>query len=521
MVVFMSRSLMVRAVVPIALLQVVVAILAVVGVTAMNESDARDNIERRAHLSATILSNGASEALWNLDETGAGALLEAMATDPDYVGSRITTPNDGVFASHGDTDSVSQALIIRSLPVVRSEGDDEEVLGAIELRFSVARAERFIRERSVMIAGIGFLVLLVTSVVLILILRTVTRPIVRITDTMSALADGDKAVQVPALDRSDEVGRMAAAVQTFKENAIEMDRLAQESDAMKRQVQEERRAAMLKIADEFESTLTETADYFRASAERIVLTAGRMGQKVGNTADRSLGATEASIRTATNVASLNDATLALSQSVSDVGRKVSESSNIARHAVDQALVTDQTVRGLAQAAERIGEVVQLISGIASQTNLLALNATIEAARAGDAGKGFAVVATEVKNLAGQTAKATEDISSQVANIQVTTQDAVAAIQDISQTIEKISALAKVVVESIGRQDGVTQEIIGVVRQVSTDAELFNTRFSEVAKASASSYGSAIRVIWAAKDLSKPTDSLVEDLGGLLQTLRHG
>jgi methyl-accepting chemotaxis protein len=246
-----------------------------------------------------------------------------------------------------------------------------------------------------------------------------------------------------------------------------------------------------------------------------------MGRRVGDSATRSMGATAASQRTVANVLELTNAAGTLSQSVAEVSQRVSQSSDITQRVVAQAERTNDTMTGLVVAADRIGEVVRLITGIAAQTNLLALNATIEAARAGTAGKGFAVVAQEVKALAAQTAKATDDISAQIGNIQQVTRDVVEAITDITRTIEQVGGLGAAVAGSIGQQDIATNNILSVVNQVSTDIDLFNERFSDAAHTGAVSYASAIRVIWAAQDLSKPTGLLTGEIESLLSELRTG
>lgn len=519
---YFRRSLMIRAIAPIAALMLAITVLAVAGVATMSTQDARESLVQRALSTLTILAGGAGEALWNLDTTAAEALLSALTDDPDYIGSVIRDQDGKVFVQHGFlSDPVPAGLVVRSGPVVRKEEGNRTTLGSIEIRLSPERSEQVIQRKALMIAGIGFLVLLAVCGLLVLLLRSVTGPIHTMTETMSALAQGDTAVEVPAADRLDEVGRMGKAVAVFKHNAVEMARMAAESEAVKQRAEAEKREDMLALADSFEGKVDVAAQAFKACADRIIATASTMGRRVGSSAERTMDATEATERTNRNVAELNTAVRQLAESVSDVGQQVGQSAEIASRAVEEARTTNQKVLSLSEAADKIGEVVQLIASIASQTNLLALNATIEAARAGEAGRGFAVVATEVKSLAGQTARATEEISTQVAGIQASTRQAVEAIVHITQIIERISDLAGVVSQSISRQGSATQDIRTVVDQVSQDAMLFHQRFGDVAKASASSYGSAIRVIWAAKDLTKPTETLVEELTDLLATLRTG
>jgi methyl-accepting chemotaxis protein len=337
---------------------------------------------------------------------------------------------------------------------------------------------------------------------------------------MHLLAQGDKSVAIPGLARRDEIGAMAAALEVFKQAALENERLAlaqRRGDRAKL----ERAERLEQLTAVFEAKVRGALKAFGDNSDRIVSTASGMGRRVGDSATRSMGATAASQRTVANVLELTNAAGTLSQSVAEVSQRVSQSSDITQRVVAQAERTNDTMTGLVVAADRIGEVVRLITGIAAQTNLLALNATIEAARAGTAGKGFAVVAQEVKALAAQTAKATDDISAQIGNIQQVTRDVVEAITDITRTIEQVGGLGAAVAGSIGQQDIATNNILSVVNQVSTDIDLFNERFSDAAHTGAVSYASAIRVIWAAQDLSKPTGLLTGEIESLLSELRTG
>ncbi|MBI1209148.1 MAG: HAMP domain-containing protein [Azospirillum sp.] len=350
--------------------------------------------------------------------------------------------------------------------------------------------------------------------------RAVAGRLTRLAAVMNRLAGGDLSIEIE-LAGNDEITSMARTVQVFKDNALEMKRLTAEGEAIKRRAEEQRRAEMLGLADSFETKVGSAIKLFEHSASGIVDTATKMGKRVGRSAESSLEASAATERTNEYLAELGRATSEMSVSVSEVGGQVQEASAIALRAVDQARGTNATVQGLADAANKIGEIVALITNIASQTNLLALNATIEAARAGEAGRGFAVVANEVKNLAGQTAKATDEIAAQIAGIQGSTREAVGAIVEITGTIETINGISTTVAQSISRQREATSQIVEVVAQVSADAKVYQERFSDVAKTSAYSYGSAIRVIWAAKDLVKPTRTVIEQVDTLMSAMRTG
>ena len=375
------------------------------------------------------------------------------------------------------------------------------------------------RAQSLLLLELVLGIMAVVVGVSLLVSRSITRPVHEMAGAMDRLADGDLEVDVPAQGRSDEIGEMSQAVAVFKRNAVEMRRLASEQEEIKRRAEAEQREARHRLAESFDAKARSLIDLVRGNSHKIVETAGRVGSKVGSSSQQSMDAVSVSKRTIESIQALTRATQTLSESFATVCDRVEQSSTISRQAVTQAESTNKQVLSLSDSALRIGEVVNLITDIAAQTNLLALNATIEAARAGEAGKGFAVVAGEVKHLAGQTAKATDEIAGQVASIQQATTSAAEAIASISRIIGSMSEIAGDVAGSVTEQNSATSDILKRVKEIAGDAEIFNNRFSSVARASASSYASAIKVIWTANDLSKPTDSLIHELATLMEALR--
>ena len=292
----------------------------------------------------------------------------------------------------------------------------------------------------------------------VVVMRRVTRPIRTITDVMRRLADGDSTVAIPGTARRDEIGDMAAAVEIFKENAIERQRLAAEHMATEQRVADLRRMEMHRFADQFEAALGQIVKAVSSSADELHAVASTLMETAQTTQELAENVVVASEDASKNVLSVSSTTEEMTTSATDISLQAHHATAIAREAVAQAQKTNADVSELSHVGGRIGAVVKLISDIAGQTNLLALNATIEAARAGEYGRGFAVVASEVKQLATQTGNATKEIGRQIAAMQAATQEAVATIKGIDVTIGKISEISTVIHDAVEQQAAATQEI---------------------------------------------------------------
>ena len=353
-----------------------------------------------------------------------------------------------------------------------------------------------------------------------LIARGIIGPLSGLTSGMKQLAGGNFGVVLPGLERKDEVGDMAQAVETFKVKAEEKARDEAEAKSEQDQIAaKERKAAMIKLADSFEAavgeiveTVSSASTELEASATTLTATAERAQELTGMVA-------AASEEASTNVQSVASATEELSSSVNEISRQVQDSARMASDAVGQARTTTDRVSELSKAASRIGDVVELINTIAGQTNLLALNATIEAARAGEAGRGFAVVASEVKALAEQTAKATGEIGQQITGIQAATQDSVNAIKEISGTIEKLSEISATVAAAVEEQGAATQEISRNVQQAAQGTQQVTSNITDVQRGAAENGSASSQVLSAAQSLSSDSNRLKLEVGKFLNSVR--
>jgi methyl-accepting chemotaxis protein len=374
------------------------------------------------------------------------------------VGTQLAADHPGQAPLHkgeaykGPATLFGNSFMTAYFPVSDTAG---KVVGILYVGIPMAQFESTLTEaiRNMAIAA-GIAALLVLALTM-LVVRRVTKPLTSVTNSLTALAQGQNDITIDCEDRADEIGEVARTVAIFKSNSLERARLRSEQAAATTAAAEQRKFELRNFVDEFHGSVGGILNKVLDSSSEFERVARQLTDTARSTAELSAQSAGASETASDHVKSAAAASDELSKSISEITRRVQESNEISAEAVRQAEVTDQRITQLSEAGARIGDVVKLITTIAEQTNLLALNATIEAARAGDAGRGFAVVAQEVKTLAGQTAKATDEISGQIASMQLATEESVAAIKAIGQTIERISGIATSISAAVEQQRGAT------------------------------------------------------------------
>lgn len=369
--------------------------------------------------------------------------------------------------------------------------------------------------KMILLFGIAFLVGLLMTVWCMIAVRAL-RPV---TQRMLQLAGGDLDIDIQTSDAKNEVGDIIKAVQVFKANAIEAKQIRDEQEKMAAHAKETKRMEMDRLAEEFESSVNHIVDSVSSASTELFTTAQSMSSVAEDTSTRCVESVTAVQQTKHNVERVVDKSQGLSATVAQINKQVKVSTNAAERAVSEAASAKGQITELVTAADKIGEVIKLISDITEQTNLLALNATIEAARAGDAGKGFAVVASEVKTLAGQTAKATEEISSKISEMQNVTSQSATAIERITDVIDEINAVAATITEAVNSQDQASAEIQGNISEAAAQTTQVTSAMNDVQNAVENTKDSSGQLVLAAGELSRQSEELRGRVSDFMQKVK--
>lgn len=412
-----------------------------------------------------------------------------------------------IISISGQVDAIAgDGLQLNGTIVTSQLNSLREVVQARQTGLGEAALAKTEQTNMISFAATGFAVL-VAILAAYMAGRSISKPVHLMTDAMRRLARGELETQVPGRGQGKEISLMAEAVDVFKHNALEVERLNAEEEVRKLRAAEDRRDSMNKLAQTFESSVGGVVQGVGSSADQMTSTASSMAAAVTHASDACDQVNKAVERANVNVSTVASATEELSTSLSEVRRRVSTSASDTRAAVDAAEAADDKVAGLQEATQRISQVVGLIADIAEQTNLLALNATIESARAGDAGKGFAVVASEVKSLANQTQRATEDISGFVTEISGATKDAVDAVRSIKETIQRIDQNTTGISDAVTQQEQATVEIADNAQRAARRTQELGESMSVVTQSASETGAAASQVESVAQQLSKEATTL--------------
>ena len=475
------------------------------------------SLERRAAQVAGLQSSALLQPISDYELDIVEEMLSSLTADPEMQATRVFDGDGELLAESGSWLQDATAVLMVEQPLTL----DGEHLGAFHLQVSRAA---LIEARNASILS-GVISLLVTALAIGFVLnrsfRKITQPLEGMIETMTRLTQGDTNITVPARDRKDEIGRIAAAIEVFRNSAIERQKLEREARQSQQRSEEEKRQLMDKMAEDFEASVGGVVKRVSSEANKMRISAKEMSDTVETMSQQSASVVTASTQASTNVQTVASATDEISNSISEISRQSAQSTNIADRAVREMENTNKQVQSLSESANKIGQVVALINDVAEQTNLLALNATIEAARAGDAGKGFAVVASEVKNLATQTSGATDEISGQISDIQTAVKETVSAMVEVSGIISEIDSIAASIAAAVEEQSAATQEVAQNIDQASSGTQKVTSNINGINEAVSQTGAEADLILKGANDMASQSDVLKQEVNAFLANIRTG
>ncbi|WP_316861951.1 methyl-accepting chemotaxis protein [uncultured Cohaesibacter sp.] len=426
-----------------------------------------------------------------------------------------------MFQSIEESNQIREQTLDLGASDILAKSRDITALAKADEESTQAEVNAQIHSTQMMLIVVGVVAVFVGLVSAFIIARGITKPVLTLTTVMARLAHNDLTVKILGSERGDEIGQMASAVEVFKLNAIRARDLEAEQEEQARRAEEEKRAMMLKMADDFDAHVGGIVQSVSSASEELNASAKSMADVSERTEKQVTQASAASQQTSGNVQTVASATEEMTSTIGEISEQVLQASKSAREAVNKVNFTTKQMTMLAETSSKIGKVVEMISSIAEQTNLLALNATIESARAGEAGKGFAVVAGEVKALAGQTAKATDEIAQQIEEIQTATGEASTSMQEVSHVIQSLDEISTAIASAMEEQNAATKEISGSIFHAAQGTEVVNENIESVSRASQEAAAASTQVMSAAVELGKQSSILQAEVEKFIAKVREG
>ncbi len=540
----LSKSLSAKLLFPVLVVLIITGAIATTLAVMDSQNSSSVGLQEKAKLVGTVTTSSLGSALWNLDSDAGNGTLESMSIDPDIVFAIVLDAQGGLFVTRSKIQKfdANKALKSWKLPKIKKAKtkdntgaffkkdnrlifqaplfvpDSDEAVGTTIIGFSYARSEEMLQTKIVAIIGISIFCIIVVGAILYMATKGITNPIHAITDTIGFITKGRLDCEVPSAHRKDEVGAIARAVEYFRESLVERNELEKQA-----KIEEEKRVArqnrIEELIETFRTRISSTLSSVTHDSEEMKNVSNELSQLAIATTERANEATEAARDASSSVETVAAAAEELSISIKEIGHQLSQANNVVSDSNQKASESNSKIGVLSSAANEIGEVITLIQDIAEQTNLLALNATIESARAGDAGKGFAVVASEVKALANETAKATNQISEQIQEIQAATKQSVVSMEGIGTIIGQLNETSTAIAAAIEEQSSATREITRNIQLAANGTDAVTQNIAGVTDASQEAGVTSCKVLQASDELSQKSDSLKGEVEKFLLELR--